>query len=145
MSNTPREPIMVALKEALRAALPEFQTVTRRLRSPDSFKATDCPVLMIDEPSELVQVGQNAASKTTIPVDLWVILKNGLDQTDEPIVALNTILDRIDVALRPPPCFENFTLGGLCEHCRIEGTIDKDGGEIGKIAIARVPLQILIP
>ena len=146
MSNTPREPVMVALKAFLRELLPDFNTVSRRLRSPDSIKATDCPAIMIDEVSELVQQpGQRPVSKTILSVNLWVVLKNGGDQDNEPIIALNNLLDRIDGALRPQPCSDSFTLGGLCEYCRIEGSIEKDGGEIGKIAAAIVPLKILIP
>lgn len=146
MSNTPREPIMQALKQALSDALPDFNTITRRLRAPDSFKGTDCPALMIDEVSELVQQpGQRPVYKTTLSVNLWVVLKNGMDQDNEPISALNNVLDQIDIALRPLPCQDNFTLGGLCEYCRIEGSIEKDSGDIGKIAIAAVPLKILIP
>lgn len=146
MSNTPREPIMQALKAALQNALPEFNTVTRRLRAPDSFRDPDCPALMIDETAELVQqTGQHAPSKTTISVNLWVVLKNGMNQNDEPMAVLNDILDRVDAALRPLPMQDSFTLGGLVDHCRIEGSIEKDAGEIGKIAIAIVPLKILIP
>ena len=62
-----------------------------------------------------------------------------------PSVAVNQILDELDEVLRPPvgPAFKQ-TLGGLVEHCWIEGEIHTDEGWLGLQSIAVVPLRMLV-
>jgi hypothetical protein len=145
MNGRPREPIMRALKEAL-AKIPEFNSVTRRIRASGDFNPTDFPILMIDELSETCNQGEESSpEKTTFNIEMWVMINNGQDLNEEPISALNTLLDKIDIALAPAPYQNTCTLGGLVSHCWVDGTIDKQAGDIGGIGIARIPLKILIP
>lgn len=147
MNGRPREPIMRALKDRLQ--IPEFNTVTRRVRGTGDFNSSDYPVLMIDELSETcIQGFDSSPEMTTFNIEMWVIINNGQDPNDEPISALNDLLDKIDAALAtdlPHPYKQVCTLGGLVQHCWIDGTIDKQAGDINGIGIARIPIKILVP
>lgn len=145
MNGRPRELIMRALKAAL-CQIPEFNTVTRRIRASGDFNPPDFPVLMIDELSETCLQGEESSpEKTTFNIEMWVMINNGQDPNDEPISALNTLLDKIDAALAPDVYQNTLTLGGLVSHCWIDGTIDKQAGDINGIGIARIPVKILVP
>ena len=101
---------------------------------------------MIDELSETCNQGEESSpEKTTFNIELWVMINNGQDPNEEPISALNTLLDQIDAALAPDPYQNTLTLGGLVSHCWIDGTVDKQAGDIGGIGIARIPIKILVP
>ena len=60
-------------------------------------------------------------------------------------MAVNQLLDELDEVLRPPvgPSFKQ-TLGGLVEHCWIEGEIHTDEGWLGLQSIAVVPVRMLV-
>ena len=64
---------------------------------------------------------------------------------DVPSVTVNRILDELDEVLRPPvgPSFKQ-TLGGLVEHCWIDGEIHTDEGWLGLQSIAVVPVRMLV-
>lgn len=135
---------MGALKQHLRDNIPEFKTVSRRMRAAPEVGKTDCPALFIDEVSETIQQGSAGPQITTFNILLWVVIKNTNNPGDEPISGLNILLDKIDAALRPAPYQEYFTIGGV-NRCQIDGVIDKDAGELAGIGMARIPLKILVP
>lgn len=65
--------------------------------------------------------------------------------------ALNTLLDAIDTVLAPTPVFNGVllqntqTLGGLVQHCWIEGTVEKAFSHKQRQGIAVVPIRMLVP
>ncbi|MBN8905851.1 MAG: hypothetical protein J0H19_18700 [Rhodospirillales bacterium] len=140
-----REPIMEALKAKL--SMPEFKTVSRRLRMFGDVPHAEMPALFIIEPSEAYAQTERLPSKTTFDVELWVYICDGVDQNTVPVTVLNGLLDKIDDALSPdpPPHPRVQTLGGLVSHCWIEGQIEKTPGDLDGIGLARIPLKILIP
>jgi len=62
-----------------------------------------------------------------------------------PSVQINQILDELEAALAPPPgpSFKQ-TLGGLVEHCWINGEIQTDEGTLGNQAVAIIPIRMLV-
>jgi len=55
---------------------------------------------------------------------------------------LNTILDALEAALNPANGARQ-TLGGLVSHCRIEGAVLKDPGDLDGDGLLWVPIKIL--
>src|SRR6185437_2532647 len=58
-------------------------------------------------------------------------------------MALNGLVDAVDAALTPPAYAETQTLGGLVQHCWIEGAIENYAGKDGVRAAAIVPVKML--
>jgi hypothetical protein len=61
-----------------------------------------------------------------------------------PAIALNQLVDAIELALSPGPAFEEQTLGGLVSHCRIVGEIETDEGVLGDQAVAIIPSKSMV-
>lgn len=93
---------------------------------------------------------QNAEQVTGLPTKylldakVWIYAHRDT-AGDVPSVTVNRILDELDEVLRPPvgPAFKQ-TLGGLVEHCWIEGEIHTDEGWLGLQSIAVVPIRMLV-
>ena len=58
---------------------------------------------------------------------------------------LNALFKLVDQAFAPDSPNGKFTLGGLVEHCWIEGNTDQDPGIVSQQAAAIVPVKILVP
>jgi len=78
-------------------------------------------------------------------MDLLIYISAGQDPQNIPARDLNLALDALVEALAPSPGSERQTLGGLVYHCRIEGRIVKDPGDLDGQGLAIVPLKILAP
>jgi hypothetical protein len=143
------EPIMCALKQRLSDNLPEFNTISRRFRLPENVNPGEMPALFIVEPSDThVQSIEGLPSDVTLDVALYVYTNAGLDPNEEPITVLNVLIDKVAAALTsdaPLPLDQVCTLGGLVQHCWIEGTLAKDPGDLEGIGLARIPLKISVP
>ena len=83
-------------------------------------------------------------SKTTIEGMLYVYLKTS-DPTCIPATDLNNILDGIDAAIAPSPATGKQTLGGLVSHCRRDGKVMLDPGDLDGQGLALIPIKILVP
>lgn len=119
-------------------------TFSRILRHFNELRPPDQPAVFLAPRAQLAERKRGLPTKWTIDVSVYVYTKrNGAD--DVPDVQMNAILDAIEDALQPPPAVESQTLGGLCEHCWIEGVIETDEGVLGDQAIAIVPIRILVP
>lgn len=62
---------------------------------------------------------------------------------DIPTVAMNDIVDALEACLADP--FNKQTLGGLVEHCFIDGEIIKIAGDDDGQGMIVVPITILVP
>lgn len=87
--------------------------------------------------------------KPILEPEIWIYSKAGENPDLAPSIALNNILDAIDTALAPKTgpdiAIQQLSLGGLVQHCWIEGrTLIAPGDKNGQ-AIAIVPLKILVP
>jgi hypothetical protein len=150
--NVMREAVMaalVALLEGVVFAQPVngqtgFVSVSRRLKLWADVPKSQRPTLFISEHREQ-QSYQNEAlpAKTTLSVDLFIYIDSS-DRNTIPASALNTIMDALEGALRASPLANNRqTLGGLVSHCRIDGAVLKDPGDLDGDGLLWVPLKIL--
>jgi hypothetical protein len=83
-------------------------------------------------------------SKTVITGEIYVYFKTN-DATAVPATDLNYILDGIDAALKPSPVTGKQTLGSLVSHCRREGKVLLDPGDIDGQGLALIPIKIFVP
>ncbi|QGM45831.1 hypothetical protein [Methylocystis heyeri] len=150
--NIPREAIVSALMAKLGTvafAAPVngktgFATVSRRLKLWSDTPKSQRPALFVTEHREQ-QSWQSEAlpPKTTLCFDLFVYI-DASDLNTTPAVSLNTIMDAIEAALKPGPGEgDRQTLGGLVSHCRIDGQILKDPGDLDGDGMLWAPLKIL--
>ncbi len=149
-----RESIMAALVACLASA--QFSTpingydswalLSRRLKLWSDVASADQPALFITEHGEnLAYAAEALPGKCTLNVDLFVYIAAGKDPDCIPARDLNIALDAIAACLAPDPTVGRQTLGGLVTHCRIEGRIVKDPGDLDGQGLALVPIKILAP
>jgi hypothetical protein len=126
--------------------LTSWALLSRRLRLWSDVSAADQPALFVTEHAEnVVGPGDMVPAKTTLAVDLFIYIAAGKDPNAIPASALNIALDALTAVLAPPPGASRQTLGGLVAHCRIEGRVIKDPGDLDGQGLAIVPVKILAP
>ena len=146
-----RESVMTALQARLATAVfatlvngaTTWKTISRKLVLFSDCPLTQRPALYItDHKENWSYQSENTPERRTIDVDLFIY--TNAKSVAAPAADLNTILDAIDAALAP-----NFTgkqtLGGVVSHCRIDGAVLKDPGDIDGDGFLWVPLKILGP
>jgi hypothetical protein len=128
-------------------------SIGRKHKQPPALGMAEQPALFV------VQIMQNYAPKpypgvpTRIALRGYLILYLVSDAPTEDIGAeqllaatqMNAIYKAIDTALLPDNLDGKFTIGGLVEHCWIEGDTREDPGILGNQAAAILPLHILVP
>jgi hypothetical protein len=129
-------------------------SIGRKHKKPPQLTVAEQPALF------LVQVQQNYAPKpfpgvpTRLTLSGYLILYLFSDAPDENIGAeqllvatqLNQLFKAIDTALLPDDFSkQKFTIGGLVEHCWIEGDTREDPGILGNQAAVIMPLHIFVP
>ncbi len=120
--------------------------LSRRLKLWSDVASADQPALFITEHGEnYAYTSENLPGKTVLNVDLFVYVAAGKDPDSIPARDLNIALDAIDACLAPDPALGRQTLGGLVGHCRVEGRIVKDPGDLDGQGLALAPLRILAP
>jgi hypothetical protein len=87
---------------------------------------------------------ENTPGKTTLSADIYVYTKTN-DSSAVPAIDLNNILDGIDARLAPSPVTGKQTLGGLVSHCRRDGEVMLDPGDLDGQALAIIPIKIFVP
>jgi hypothetical protein len=151
---TSREAIMTALGRCLSQATfstpingqSSWALISRRVRLWSDVPAADQPALFIAEHGETIAYSnEGAPGRAILNVDLFVYLAGGKDPGATPASDINIVLDALFSALAPEPTTGRQTLGGLVHHCRIEGRIVKDPGDLDGQGLALVPVKILAP
>jgi len=87
---------------------------------------------------------ETTPSKTTINAELFVYFKTN-DPTCIPADDIDSILDGIDAALKVSPVTGKQDLSGTVSHCRREGRVMLDPGDVDGQGIAVIPLKIFVP
>ena len=137
-----REPIMAALALKL-ASISGVVTFSRILRHYNELRPADQPAVFLAPRTQMAFRKRGFPAVWTIDVSVYVYVKRtGNDIVPDTI--LNPLLDAIEAALAPAVSAEVQTLGGLVDHCWIEGAIETDEGVLGDQAIAIVPIRILV-
>ncbi len=151
---TSREAIMEALCARLADAqfaapingVNSWALFSRRVKLWSDVASADQPALFVAEHGENVAFGGDGLpGKTTLNVNLFVYIASGKDPEATPARDLNLALDALFACLAPDPIEDRQTLGGLVAHCRIEGRIVKDPGDLDGQGLALVPIKILAP
>lgn len=121
-----------------------FLTTGRRLKRWN--QVTSQPALFLRSEDEESEWPAAPMQSLTLRVEAYVYSNLGQDPDAVPETMLNNLLDAIDAAMAPDnPMTHLFTLGGLVAWCRIVGRVIKDTGDADGQAIARVPIEILVP
>ena len=124
-----------------------FVTMSRRLRLWNDVAPTERPALFVTQgnQSEAPTKGLDAIVELSAEAYIYV---HEEDPTKPPSSQLNTMIDRFRAKLAPdhPDICEYQTLGGLVEHCWIEGTIEVFEAVENMLddqGIAIIPIRIL--
>lgn len=140
-----REAIYAALFNQL-ASVPGIVVAERRLRHWDSVSSAEQPYLCVTQGGQTVAQGipaKGVPAKWYLNADVYVYAQTAGEQVAGSVI--NPILDAIEQALAPefPDINKCQILGGLVEHCWIEGTIETDEGTLGDQAVAIIPVRML--
>lgn len=138
-----REAIYSALFNLLQT-VGGVETFSRILLHWDDVPANQQPAMFMTLVSQRAEPVTGLPTKYTLDAKLWIYTHR--DSSDVvPSAAINNILDALDAVLKPSasPMFRQ-TLGGLVEHCWIEGEIATDEGTLGVQSVAIVPIRMLV-
>jgi hypothetical protein len=121
-----------------------FPTTGRRLADPGAEQ--DMPALYLIELNELHGYrASNAAALVELNCEVWIYTNAGAEANAVPAATLNTLIDAIERALYPTPAGfrQNLGVSGV-HYARIEGEVQKDPGHAGQLAMAVVPIKIVV-
>lgn len=138
-----RETIYEALFKLI-ADIDGIALASRILQHWDDVSPNNQPALFVAQDTQMAEQITGFPTKYVLGAKLWIYThrdSNGI----VPSAQINNILDAVDRALAPVPATGNKqTLGGLVEHCWIDGAIETDEGLLGNQAVAIVPIRMLV-
>ena len=147
-----RETVMQALWAKLTAATfsqpvnghTTWVLTSRRVKLFSEVAKEDRPCLFMAERNETPAYrSENNTQVLTMDVMLFVYT-DASDPNYTPAIDMNVIMDALDAALSPGPGVQRQTLGGLVSHCRVEGQVLKDPGDIDGDGLLMVPIKIML-
>lgn len=138
-----REPILAALFAKLQA-VSTFAIASRRLQAWADVSPADQPALFLILRKEMVTTQPPGTDPVSLLYcDVYLYANTGGDKTIAPSTILNPLVDAIAAALVPDNVMTNKqTLGGLVQHCWIEGEIATDEGVLGDQGVVIIPIVI---
>src|SRR5487761_1528464 len=137
-----RNAITVALYNLL-VATGSFGTTGRRVQL--SRQIGEFPALFLRRVADKYQTHTGQPPRVTMHYEVWIYTKT-TNPDGVPTDDLDALLDAVDAALQPDNDLKQTnTLGGLVSHCRIEGDPLLDPGDLTGIALAVIPIQVLVP
>jgi len=140
-----RETYYIALFSLLTKLKPaSFTTVSRKLVLPQNMNAADFDALFMVAHDQPIVPARGQPSRHTLGAQLFIHVASP-DASISADTILNGKIDAVENALNPLPGMPAQTLGGLVEHCWIEGTVEVFAGANSQIAAAIIPVKILVP
>lgn len=136
-----REPIYAALFALLKTAA-GFNTASRQFKHFSDVNSANQPALFLVQRDESVATVPGMPSVSTMSCDVLVYVHTGGDKNTAPASILNPLLDAVFAALAPSQVTGKQTLGGLVQHCWIEGRIETDEGLLQQQGYALIPVSI---
>ena len=102
-----------------------IKTTSRRLKHFNHVAPDDRPALFVTQGNQTEVPVKGLDAKVELEAGVYVYIHEN-DSAIPPSVQLNQMIDRVRTKLAPdhPDICEYQTLGGLVEHCWIEGTIE---------------------
>lgn len=124
-----------------------FKTTSRRLRHFNNVQPEDRPALFVTQGNQTEVPVKGLDAKVELEAEVYIYIHE-TDKAIPPSVQLNQMIDKVRKAIAPdfPEMCEYQTLGGLVEHCWIEGTIEVFEAVENMLddqGIAIVPIRIL--
>ena len=124
-----------------------FVTTSRRLRHFNNVQPEDRPALFVTQGNQTEVPVKGLDAKVELEAEVYIYIHE-TDKAIPPSVQLNQMIDKVRKAIASefPEMCEYQTLGGLVEHCWIEGTIEVFEAVENMLddqGIAIVPIRIL--
>ena len=133
------------LQSALLAPAGPFNSVGRRWRDPGQISPADRPALFQVQKEELASTAVNGLPiHWKLSLDLFLYTTGASDPGSIPSTELNSLLDAVEAAIRSATPGLAQSLGGKVSDCRIEGKIEIVENVQGTIALAVVPMEIIV-
>lgn len=124
-----------------------IKTTSRRLKHFNNVAPDERPALFVTQGNQTEAPVKGLDAKVELGAEVYVYIHES-DPTIPPSVQLNQMIDQVRAKLVPdhPDICEYQTLGGLVEHCWIEGTIEvfeAVENMLDNQGIAIIPIRIL--
>jgi hypothetical protein len=150
-----REALTLALLDRLKAALPEIKFTSRRPIGWD--QVPEQPALILVKENEQAASTKGQPTVWSLTFSAVIYTQNSEDPDEAPETAQNEILKAVEAALERTKGEKALadamfmdagddprtTLGGRCSHAWINGTVEADGGGLGKQGVMLIPIEIL--
>ena len=124
-----------------------FVTTSRRLKHFNNVAPDARPALFVTQGNQTEAPVKGLDAKVELEAEVYIYIHEN-DPSIPPSVQLNQMIDQVRAKLAPdnPDICEYQTLGGLVEHCWIEGTIEVFEAVENMLddqGIAIIPIRIL--
>ncbi|MCI0466794.1 MAG: hypothetical protein L0Y57_07295 [Beijerinckiaceae bacterium] len=148
MAETPRESAIAALLNVLAGAYPWKLGPARRLKLWSDVPASSRPACFLFEGGQESYLwSENALPKRILEIRIFIYL-NAKDPSIAGAALLNGVADALDAAFAQSGndiVLGRNTLGGTVYHCRIDGKVLKDPGDLDGDALLIVPVRLVLP
>ena len=149
MQSPTREQVALALFTLLESLKisgnPAFVTTSRR---PQLWASTTSfPALYMGNPKESYeyQHGTSSPAHITLDFDIFIYI-NVSDPNVTPDTQMNSLIDAIEAALQGTPATNGVqSLGGIVDHCWIEGSVLRAPGYLNGQGMALMTIRVLVP
>lgn len=150
-----QEHLIATLYARLQEKLPDVEFWTRRFTGWEDLPVQPAAVLEKVDASAASEKGM--PTRWTVTLDLSIFYKLSEDRDVPADLEANVWLQKVEAALERTPQEQALansvfmdmpddprtTLGGLCSHCWINGTVDTDSGALGGQGVLVIPIEIL--
>jgi len=151
MLNVTRESILSAVFTRLSGATfarpvtgkTGFAISSRRLKLWSDVAKTDRPSMFMTCHHEVSSYkSENTPAVLQFQLRIFIYLDSS-DTSIAPDSDISVILDAIDAALNPGPAEQRLTLAGVVSHCRIDGDVLRDPGDLDNDGLIIIPISIV--
>jgi len=119
-----------------------FATVSRRLKHWSDVPKSERPAMfMVCHGETPTYRAENMPAYLKFSIKLFIYI-DGSDKSSVPDTDISVILDAVDAALKPGPGEQRLSLGGLVSHCRVDGDVLRDPGDMDDDGIIIVPISV---
>lgn len=145
-----REAVAVALFDRLKTAT-KITNAERRYRSWDEVDPRSQPWLGLVHSSQTPEQQRGLPPKWRLEYTVYIYCRTE-ERASTPSTLLNQLIQAVEQALELQPGEDAgldpmnvyaTTLGGLCSHAWIGGTIETDEGALDNQAVAIIPIEVL--
>jgi hypothetical protein len=124
-----------------------WKTITQSLVLWDEIPAVSQPAMLLHRgPQISEQKHVFGVTKQEWHASIWIYFRTDSLKTAStyPDQITDQMLDSFELAFQTDPINNRLTLGGVCYHCFIDGTIFFDSGINDQQAVIVVPITILV-